>query len=73
MALAIMSMFIIPPSTAYVDYIDVNVILILFCLMAVISGLTKAGLFNIISAEIIGKTNNIKTLSLILVFLCFFF
>ena len=72
MALAIMSMFIIPPSTAYLDYIDVNVILILFCLMAVISGLTKAGLFNIISAEIIGKTSNLKILTLILVFLCFF-
>lgn len=72
MILAFVSMFIIPPSSAYVDYIDVNVILILFCLMAVISGLTKAGLFNFISFEIKEKTNNVRVLSFILIFLCFF-
>ena len=35
---ALVSAFFVPPSAAYVDYIDLRVLCLLFCLMAVVAG-----------------------------------
>lgn len=71
--LAVVSMFIIPPSAAYADYIDWNTILLLFNLMAVVAGFQKLGVFSMIGSALLKKIHTSRQLTLILVFLPFFF
>lgn len=71
-ALACLSMLLVPPSTAYLNYIDFRVISILFCLMAVVAWFTRLGVFQVLSQWLVVKSRNAKMLSLILVLLCFF-
>ena len=70
--LAIISMIIVPPYAGYADYIDFSVIIMLFCLMAVIAGFTETGIFKVISDKMLSTTDNSRKISLILVNLCFF-
>lgn len=44
--LAIISAFIVPPDRSYIDYLNLPVLALLFCLMAVVAGLRKEGLFD---------------------------
>ena len=71
--LAVISSFFVPPSVNYVNYIDFRVLGILFCLMTVMAGLQKNGFFDEIGDRLLRKTKNTMQLSLVLVFLCFFF
>lgn len=71
--LAAVSMFIVPPSAAYADYIDWNTLLLLFCLMAVVAGFQKLGIFSMIGSALLKKIHTSRQLALILVFLPFFF
>lgn len=71
--LAILSTFIVKPSAAYAAYIDWRVLGILLSLMIVMAGLQKNGLFDRIGAALLKKTKNTMQLSMVLVFLCFFF
>ncbi|MDE6531011.1 MAG: citrate transporter [Lachnospiraceae bacterium] len=71
--LAAVSMFFIPPSAAYADYIDWNTILLLFDLMAVVAGFQKLGVFSLIGSALLKKIHTSRQLTLILVFLPFFF
>lgn len=71
--LAIISAFIVPPSEAYLEYIDWRVLGILLSLMIIMTGLQNTGLFDAIGAKLLGKTKNTRQLAFILVFLCFFF
>lgn len=71
--LAILSAFIVKPSAAYAAYIDWRVLGILLSLMIVMAGLQKNGLFDRIGAALLKKTKNTMHLSMVLVFLCFFF
>ncbi len=70
--LAVVSAFLVPPSAAYVGYMDFRVLALLFCLMAVVAGFIKAGFFDFISQKLLSKTDRVKTVSIILVNLCFF-
>ena len=71
--LAVMSAFVVPPSEVYWEYIDWHVLGLLLSLMIIMAGLQKTGFFDAIGAKLLGKTNNTRQLSLLLVFLCFFF
>lgn len=71
--LAAVSMFIVPPSEVYADYIDWNTILLLFNLMAVVAGFQKLGVFSMIGSALLKKIHTSRQLTLILVFLPFFF
>ncbi len=71
--LAVVSMFIIPPSAAYADYIDWNTILLLFNLMAFVAGFQKLGVFSLIGSALLKKIHTSRQLALILIFLPFFF
>lgn len=71
--LAAVSMFIVPPSAAYAGYIDWNTLLLLFCLMAVVAGFQKLGIFSMIGSALLKKIHTSRQLALILVFLPFFF
>lgn len=69
---AIVSMFFIPPSINYINYIDFRVLGLLFCLMAVVAGFQKTGIFLLLSEKILDRVANTRSLSLVLVLLCFF-
>jgi Na+/H+ antiporter NhaD/arsenite permease-like protein len=70
--LTILSMFFVPPSRSYLGYINYSVLAILFCLMAVVAGFQKIGVFRALSSEILLKTKNGKTIGIIFVLVCFF-
>ena len=71
--LAIVSAFIVLPDKEYVGYIDFRTLAILFCLMSVMAGLQKLGLFQIIAEKLLAKVQSSSQLVTILVLLCFFF
>lgn len=68
---AIISMFIVPPNKDYLEYINISVLIMLFCLMLVVAGLNSIGVFNIISQKLLSKVSNTKIISLILVNMCY--
>lgn len=70
--LAIASAFVIPPSMAYMDYIDWHVLELLFCLMTVMAGLQKCGLFDRLGEALLKRTKRVWQLCLVLIMLCFF-
>lgn len=70
--LAIISCFFVPVSKKYLSYIDVKTIILLFCLMLVMAGFQKIGVFNNIAGYFLKKIKYIRGLVLILISLCFF-
>ena len=69
---AISSCFVFPDKE-YLSYIDWHTLMLLFSLMAVMAGYQKLGLFKVVGANLLSRTKHTKQLSLILVFLPFFF
>lgn len=72
LALAAISMAFVPPDMEYTGYIDFRTLAILFCLMAVMAGLQKCGVFQYIAQALLGRVGRAWQLVLILVLLCFF-
>ncbi len=70
--LALLSMFLVPPSEEYLGYIDVPMLCILFCLMATVAGMSECGLFKNVSARLLSEAASIRKLCLMLVALPFF-
>lgn len=70
--LAVLSCFLVKPDAAYIGYIDFHTLALLFCLMAVMSGLQEVGLFIYIGGKLLNKVHTKCSLVCILVFLCFF-
>ena len=70
--LAVISTFFVHPDKEYLDYIDFRTLGILFCLMAVMAGLQKIGLFSYIAEGLLQRVKNIRGLVFILIMLCFF-
>ncbi|MCL2478685.1 MAG: SLC13 family permease [Treponema sp.] len=64
---ALLSVCFIPPDLHYFSYIDYSVLAILFCLMAVVAGFKKLGLFDILSQKLLGRTKSVKSLTFLLV------
>ena len=71
-ACAILTMFFVPPDAEYLHYIDFRVLCLLFCLMAVVAGLKKIGLFNWFTYQLLHRINNGRILGVTLVMLPFF-
>ncbi|MGB4658987.1 MAG: SLC13 family permease [Mobilitalea sp.] len=69
---AVISMFFVKPSALYFDYLDFRVLTLLFCLMAVVAGLGKAGIFLKLSEKMLIKIKNTRSLGFLLIMLCFF-
>lgn len=69
---AITSMFFYTPSTKYLEYIDYRVLVLLFCLMAVVAGLQKNGVFIKLSKKVLKHVKTSRALCYILVLLCYF-
>lgn len=70
--LAVISAFFVAPSKEYIQYIDFRTLGLLFCLMAVMAGLNKLGVFKFIAEKLLSKVKSVTGLSLILGLLCFF-
>ena len=65
--LATCSCFLVHPDSAYAGYIDWLTILILFCLMAVMSGLKDIGLFQYTGETLLKKINSERGVVCVLV------
>ena len=70
--LAVISSIIVPVDKEYLGYIDFRVLVLLFALMAVMSGLQTLGIFEKLSFWLLKYVKNTRGLSLLLVSLCFF-
>lgn len=71
-AFAAASMCIVPPTGSYLDYFDFSVLALLFCLMAVVNGLQDKGVLFQFAYALLSRIDNLRRLSEVLVFLCFF-
>lgn len=70
--LSLISMFFVPPTAEYLEYMDWRVLALLFGLMLVVGGLQSIGTFRYLGLRLLAKTKNARALSLLLVMLCFF-
>lgn len=71
--LAVISAVPVVPDKTYAGYIDFRTLSILFCLMAVMAGLQKLGVFRKVAGVLLRHTHNTVQLVEVLVLLCFFF
>jgi Na+/H+ antiporter NhaD/arsenite permease-like protein len=71
-ALAAVSIFFVHPDKEYLGYVDFRTLAILFCLMSVMAGLQKSGLFQYVAQALLSRVRKAWQLVLILVLLCFF-
>lgn len=69
---ALCSAFWVRPSAAYLDYIDLRVLCLLFCLMAVVAGLQECGVFLVLAQRLLTGELPVRRITLILVMLPFF-
>ncbi len=69
---ALASALFVPPSREYFAYINLHVLVLLFCLLAVVAGIKSTGVFELLSRSLLSKTKDAKTVGMILVLLCFF-
>lgn len=70
--LAAVSMFMVPPDGQYAGYIDYKTIGLLFCLMSVMAGYQKIGIFQWMGETLLTKVKMSRSVAAVLVFLCFF-
>ncbi len=70
--LAVISMFFVAPSSKYINYIDFRTLTLLFCLMTVMAGFNRMGLFKILAEKLLGRAKQLRVVIIILVLLCFF-
>ena len=70
--LAVISSFFVKPDARYLEYIDYRTLALLFCLMAVMAGLQKTGVFSRLAGSMLKRVHGEKGLVFILVMLCFF-
>ena len=70
--LAVISCFFVPPSADYLGYVDLRVLILLFCLMLVVAGIRQTGAFTMICKALLKKYRSIKAIGLVLVLLSFF-
>ncbi len=69
---AVVTSFFVPPSVAYLGYIDGKVLCLLFCLMAVVAGWRECGVFEVMAQRVLSGRKNVRVLQLLLVLLPFF-
>ena len=69
---ALVSCALVPPDRVYLTYMDLRTLALLFCLMTVVAGLRKAGLFARLSHRLCENVKSVRMIGLVLVLLCFF-
>lgn len=69
---AALTMIFVPPDKEYLHYIDFRVLCLLLCLMAVVAGFKKVGVFSTLTYKLLSSIKNGRILGLTLVMLPFF-
>ena len=69
---AAVSMLIVPPDAGYAGYVDWDVLMLLFALMAVVAGLKACGLMDRLSDALVSRAGNARALCTALSMACFF-
>lgn len=69
---AAVSAFFVPPSPAYLKYIDWDTLFILFALMGVIGALRKCGAFDSMARIQCSYVHSVRAICALLIILCFF-
>ena len=72
LAAALLSALFVPPDAAYLSYIDLRVLCLLFALMAVVQGFVRCGLFRLLAERLLSGERTLRALCLLLVLLPFF-
>ncbi|MCQ2551448.1 MAG: citrate transporter [Clostridia bacterium] len=70
--LAIVSMFFVPISKDYLEYIDVRTLMILWSIMVIVCCLMRQGMFRALGHRLVMKTSGDRQLGFTLMLLCFF-
>jgi len=65
------TMLIVPPSGAYLEYIDFRVLALLFCLMAVVAGFVQQGVFLYLAKRVLRRVKTTRGICMMLIMLCF--
>lgn len=69
---AALTMLLVPPDTAYLGYIDLHVLILLFALMAVVAGMKSCGMFTWLTNSVLGRKIGGRKLGILLAWLPFF-
>lgn len=69
---ALISCFFVPVSIEYLSYIDVRTLSLLFCLMIIIAGVQKCGVFESLAQRLLSGNQTLRILQVILVMVPFF-
>jgi len=69
---AAISCVFVAPDKEYIGYIDLRTLALLYCLMVVVAGLRRAGVFSVMSDALCRRVSSPRQLALLLVLLCFF-
>lgn len=74
LSVAFLSCFLVRPDKEYLNYFSSNIgtIIVLFCLMAVVAGLSSQGVFRYIGEQLLERIHSERGIVFLLVFLCFF-
>lgn len=70
--LALASAVLVPPDGRYLEYVDYDVLILLFNLMLVVAGFQSIGFFAFLGEKLVERVSHTRSLSMVLVFLCFF-
>ena len=72
LALAVLSMFVVKPDSRYLSSVDFRTLAILFCLMAVVAGFKRQGVFELLAEKLLSVAGSVRGMVTVLVLLCFF-
>jgi di/tricarboxylate transporter len=70
--LALVSCFIVPPDAGYKDYVHMSTISQLSCLMLVVCGFQRIGVFRIIGSRLLHHVNTARGLVITLIAMTYF-
>ncbi len=70
--LALITAFIVPPNSGYIDYINFRVLGLLFALMTVVAGLRKTEVMDAAAERLTYNCKSMRSLAFLLTGLCFF-
>ena len=73
MVLAVASSFLVPPDREYLGYIDIDTLIVLFCLMAIVAGIKETGAFDKLAGRMLCKVKTVRQMMFMLIILCFCF
>ena len=68
---AAVSCCLVPPDAAYLGYVDLRTLALLYCLMVVVAGLRRAGVFAWLAHKLCAGAGNLRTIGFTLVLLSF--